>query len=134
MSHLRLSLVAFAQHSTIAPYEYLFNRIPPGQNPYEVIIHLVDDWVFPVVPKFTYVLLVIFGASNFITIIACLMVVLIPLRRKGHARDKHVWWFRTHYIDSSASPFYIPNAGLAVAITQAVGKSYVLDLHSPELL
>lgn len=122
MSRLHLSLAASTQHSTIPSYEYLLNRIPPEQNPYEVIMQLVDGWVFPVVPKFTYVLLVIFGASNIITIIACLAVVFIPLRRRGHARDKHVWWFRTHHVDSSVSPFYIPNAGLAVAITQALAN------------
>ncbi|KAG0150447.1 hypothetical protein CROQUDRAFT_87950 [Cronartium quercuum f. sp. fusiforme G11] len=105
--------------SIVVPsFQEVLHLIPPGINPYTVVMESIDKIVFPAIPKSTYVLLIVFGTGNLFTLFACLAVILVPFQRSRHFQKKHVWFFRAQYIDGRC-PLYVPNAGLVVAITQA---------------
>ncbi|KAH9814909.1 hypothetical protein DFH28DRAFT_1126845 [Melampsora americana] len=96
-----LTSTAGAQQEEIST---ILARLDQSQHPY----------VYPYVSR----LLVSLGIIYLVIIGLALVILAIPLLRGSSSRKKIIWLWRKQYTSSRPTPYYIPNGGLSIVISQ----------------
>ncbi|KAI7945717.1 hypothetical protein MJO29_012105 [Puccinia striiformis f. sp. tritici] len=104
-------------------------------NPYSKLLDHVNRVTFPEYTGPVRKVLIAFGCIHAFTVLVCVSVMLIPLRRSPDARKKFTWLLRKKYIHSISTPYHVMNSGLIVVASQLISSlvfvTYIiLDYYS----
>lgn len=88
------------------------------RNPYSNLLNQINQVAFPEYSEMVRKVLIAFGCIHAITVLVCIFVLWVPLRRGPEARIKHTWLLRKQYVPSISTPYHVMNSGLVVVISQ----------------
>ncbi|KNZ54433.1 hypothetical protein VP01_294g5 [Puccinia sorghi] len=81
-------------------------------NPYRRLMEQIDRVTFPEYTDSVRKVLIAFGCIHAITVLVCIVVLLIPLRRGPETREKFTWLLRKKYVTYASTPYHVMNGGL----------------------
>ncbi|KAH9814906.1 hypothetical protein DFH28DRAFT_286155 [Melampsora americana] len=96
--------------------------LPLNVNPYDYLKTTMQAVVFPTVPPSdpVFVLLITFAVVYVVIFCLAVSLVAIPFTRNQAFQQKHLWLWRKERVtqNNQIYSYYIPNPGMAVAISQ----------------
>ncbi|EGG10725.1 uncharacterized protein MELLADRAFT_60289 [Melampsora larici-populina 98AG31] len=121
---LRWGIKAMENSDQQALVSRLLAAAPPGQNPFVNGIQALGEGSFPVVPTYSYHILIFFMVVYGAIALGALFLILFPLLKGPEMRKKHLWLWNKCYIgNTDTTPFYIPNNSLSVAVGLGTASS-----------
>lgn len=97
-------------------------QLPPKVNPYDYLKESMQAMAFPTVPSSDPVFALLITFAVVYVVIFCLAVslVVIPFTRNQKFQQKHLWLWKKEHVaqNNQINTYYIPNPGMAVAISQ----------------
>ncbi|PLW20822.1 hypothetical protein PCANC_08409 [Puccinia coronata f. sp. avenae] len=91
-------------------------------NPYIRLLEQIDRVTFPEYTGPVRKVLIAFGSIHAATVLVCIAVMLIPLRRGPEARKKFTWILRKKYVPYISTPYHVMNSGLIIVVSQLLSS------------
>ncbi|KAG0139679.1 hypothetical protein CROQUDRAFT_111495 [Cronartium quercuum f. sp. fusiforme G11] len=97
-------------------------QLPPLVNPYTYLLDVMQAIVFPTLPASdpVYTILIVSAVVYIVIFALAVSIVVIPFTRNQSFRQKHLWLWKKEHVAQNKKiySYYIPNPGMAVAISQ----------------
>ncbi|EGG10658.1 uncharacterized protein MELLADRAFT_115495 [Melampsora larici-populina 98AG31] len=90
----------------------------PQDSQISIILSRLDQSQHPYVYPYVSRLLVGLGIIYLVIIGLALVILATPFLRGSASRKKNIWLWRKQYLSSRPTPYYIPNGGLSIVISQ----------------